>query len=140
MDNQLFLIYVNQLGEDWKGDMIYEFIFSDTTENVDGTDWDVYPASGQPEPPRTEVVVKVGKLESKFKMALVQNSDTFAVWDAVDKVIALAWEDISEYEEYPEKRISFHFGDNIEDVENKLYEKDLILEYKKTQKKNKNEN
>jgi len=133
---ELFLIYVNELGEDWKGDLIYEFIFSDTTENVEGEDWDLYPASGQPEPPKTHFVRRVGKLESKFRLSLIQNSDTFAVWDAVDGVIALAWENISEYEEYPDKRIAFHFGEVLGDVEGKLYEKDLILEYKNTNKKN----
>lgn len=133
---ELFLIYVNELGEDWKGDLIYEFIFSNTTENVEGEDWDVYPASGQPEPPKVSFVKRVGKLESKFKLSLIQNSDTFAVWDAIDGVIALAWEDISEYEEYPDKRIAFHFGELLSEVEGKLYEKDLILEYKNTNKKN----
>jgi len=133
---ELFLIYVNELGEDWKGDLIYEFIFSDTTDNVEGEDWDVYPASGQPEPPKVTCVKRVGKLESKFRLSLVQNSDTFAVWDAIDGVIGLAWENISDYEEYPDKRVAFHFGELLGDVENKLYEKDLILEYKNTSNKN----
>lgn len=131
---ELFLIYVNELGEDWKGDMLYEFIFSDTIENVDGVDWDIYPASGQPQPPRIDVVKKVGRLESKLKFEVVQESDKHAVWDAVDGIIALAYEDISDYDEYPEKRTFFHFGDSIKKVEDKLYEKDLILDYKKTQK------
>ena len=36
-----------------------------------------------------------------------------------------------DYEEYPEKRVAFHFGEDIKAVEEKLYEHDLILEYKK---------
>jgi hypothetical protein len=62
---------------------------------------------------------------------VIQNSDTFAVWDAVDGVISLAWENINAYESYPEKRISFRFGEPIKEVEDKLYEKDLILNYTK---------
>ena len=36
MEEELFLIYINELGVDWKGDNIYEFIFSDTLKDVDG--------------------------------------------------------------------------------------------------------
>ena len=126
----LFLIYINVLGSDWKGETNYEFIFSDTIKDVDGVDWDLYPASGQPSPPRKDLIKAVGVLTSNFKLDTVQNSDTFAVWDAVDGVIALAWEDISEYDEYPERRLSFKFGQPIKSVEDSLYEKDFVLEYK----------
>lgn len=125
-----FLIYVNVLGSDWENENIYEFIFSDTKENIDGEDWDLYPASGQPSPPRKDLVKAVGVLTSKLKLETVQNSDTFAVWDAVDDIIALAWEDISDYEEYPNSRLRFKFGQTIKSVEDSLYEKDFVLEYK----------
>lgn len=131
MDKEdLYLIYVNILGNDWKSEINYEFIFSDTTDNIDGEDWDLYPASGQPSPPRVDLIKSVGVLTSKLKLDTVQNSDTFAVWDAIDGVIALAWEDISDYEEYPEHRLWFKFGEPIKSVEDKLYEKDFVLEYK----------
>lgn len=129
---KLYLIYVNYVGKNWKSDLIYEFIFSNTTKNIDGNNWDTYPASGQPEPPNEEYIKKVGKLETNFKLDVVQNSDTFAVWDAIDLVIALAWENINEYESYPEHRLSFRFGETIKEVEDKLYEKDLILDYNYT--------
>lgn len=124
----LVLVYVHELYKDWRGKYIYEFIFSDTLE-VDGEDWDLYPASGVPSPPDTDFVIKVGRLESDLKLECIQNSDTFAVWDAVDGVVGLAWEDIRDYDEYPERRIAFKFGDKIKDVEDRLYEKDLILNY-----------
>ena len=38
--NELFLIYINMVGKDYKGNLLYEFIFSDTLENVDGEEWD----------------------------------------------------------------------------------------------------
>lgn len=127
----LFLIYVNKVGKNYKGEYLYEFIFSDTTDNVDGEDWDVFPASGRPEPPNDHLIKKVGKIESELKLDVIQNSDTFAVWDAVDGVIALAWENINAYDSYPEKRLCFKFGETIKDVEDKLYEKDIVLKYKK---------
>jgi hypothetical protein len=127
--DELFLIYVNMVGKDYKGNLLYEFIFSDTIDNVDGEEWDTYPASGRPEPPHENFIKKVGRLESELKLDVIQNSDTFAVWDAVDGVIALAWENINAYESYPEKRLCFKFGEPIKNVADKLYENDLILEY-----------
>lgn len=126
---KLFLIYINMVGKDYKGNLIYEFIFSDTTKNIDGEDWDTFPASGRPEPPHENFIKNVGRLESELNLDVIQNSDTFAVWDAIDGVIALAWENINAYDAYPEKRLCFKFGEPLEDVEAKLYEKDLILNY-----------
>ena len=127
----LFLIYVNYVGKDYKGRFIYEFIFSNDTKNIDGDEWDTFPASGRPEPPHETYINKVGVLESELNLDVVQNSDTFAVWDAVDGVIALAWENINSYDSYPEFRLCFKFGETVESVTEKLYERDLILKYKK---------
>ena len=123
----LYLIYVNHVGKNYKGNHIYEFLFSDTTSGIDGEDWDTFPASGRPEPPHEIFIKYVGKLDSNLKLDVVQNSDTFAVWDAVDGVIALAWENVNAYDSYPEHRLCFKFGESVKEVENKLYEKDLIL-------------
>lgn len=125
----LVLIYVNFVGKDYKGNFIYEFIFSDSIEGVDGEEWDTFPASGRPEAPHDNFIKKVGRLESELNLDVIQNSDTFAVWDAVDGVISLAWENINAYEAYPEKRLCFRFGESYDDVTEKLYEKDLILIY-----------
>jgi hypothetical protein len=123
----LYLIYVNHVGKNYKGNHIYEFLFSDTTSGIDGEDWDTFPASGRPEPPHEIFIKYVGKLDSNLKLDVVQNSDTFAVWDAVDGVIALAWENVNAYDSYPEHRLCFKFGESVKEVEDKLYEKDLIL-------------
>ena len=129
--DKMYLIYINRVGKDYKGNFIYEFIFSDTTKDIDGEEWDTFPASGRPDAPHDKFIKKVGRLESDLNLDVVQNSDTFAVWDAVDVVIALAWENINAYDSYPEKRLCFKFGEPIKDVETKLYEKDLILNYNK---------
>ena len=131
--NDLFLIYINVIGKDWKGVNLYEFIFSDTIEDVDGEDWDAIPAAGRPLPPYENFVKKVGRMSSdELTLHVVQESDTFSLWDSIDGAVALAWENMDDYDEYPDKRLVFHFGVKIEDVEASLYEHDLILEYKKT--------
>jgi hypothetical protein len=130
MDN-LYLVYINRVGQNWKGDYIFEFLFSDVTENIDGDGWDAYPASNNPEPPENKFIKKVGTLTSNLNFDLVSESDSFAIWDAVDGVVSLAWENITEYEEYPDSRIHFRFGENLDSVEDKLYEKDHVLSYDK---------
>lgn len=134
------LIYINEIGSDWMGKNLYEFLFTESDlDSVDGDDWDAYPASGAPDAPSSNFVHKVGRLTTELKFDLIQNSDTFAVFDAVDGVIGLAWENLLDYDEYPEKRLYFKFGEEIGSVEDKLYEKDHILDYNtsvKTIKKN----
>jgi hypothetical protein len=39
---------------------------------------------------------------------------------AVEDIISLAFEDISEYDEYPENRIVLHFGEDYKSVETKF--------------------
>lgn len=128
------LIYVNELGPNYKGDNIYEFIFSDV-EEVWGDEWDTEPASGQPSPPNIDYIKKVGVLKnSDIELNLVQNSDFFSVYDAVEDVIALGWEksDSEHMIDDNYTRLVFRFGDSVKSVEDKLYERDIVLSYEKS--------
>jgi hypothetical protein len=123
-----YLIYVNGLGPNYKGDNIYEFIFSDSLD-VWGESWEKKPSSSYPSPPEIKYIKKVGVLKNTdIKLELIQNSDFFSMSDAMDDIIALAWED-DEYKNT--KRLVFRFGEEEGDVKNKLYENDLILEFEK---------
>tara|TARA_R100000805_G_C3529791_1_gene48922 strand:+ start:56 stop:454 length:399 start_codon:yes stop_codon:yes gene_type:complete len=125
------LVYINKVGQNWKGNFIYEFLFSDILTDIDGEGWDAYPASGNPESPSEKFIKKSGVLTTDLKLDLIQESDSFAMWDAVDGIIAMAWENLEGYDEYPEKRLFFEFGEEMDSVESKLYEKDMILIYNK---------
>lgn len=125
------LIYINKIGKDWEGNYIYEFLFGKSSDDIDGEEWDSVPASGKPEPPNSESVDLVGKLVTDIKLNLVQESDTFAVWDAVDGIVSLGWENIDAYDEYPSVRLNFQFALSKDSVESRLYERDLVLDYKK---------
>jgi hypothetical protein len=48
--------------------------------------------------------------------------------DAIDDVVALAWEP---EESEGKKRIVFRFGSTEQEIKDKLYERDLILEFEK---------
>jgi hypothetical protein len=126
------LVFVNELGPNFKGDNLYEFIFS-TEEKIDGEGWDSSPAGGNPQPPHIDFISKVGVLKNdKIKLNVIQNSDFFSIYDAVDNVIALAWEDIeNEYYDESQTRLVFHFGDTEEKVIDKLYERDIVLKIEK---------
>jgi len=128
-----FLIYVNELGPNYKGDNIYEFIFSDSLENVWGDSWESKPANGYPSPPDIENIKKVGVLKNdKIKLSVIQNSDFFSMMDAIDDIIALSWEEESEMINFDHnKRLVFRFGEKEESVKNKLYERDIVLEFEK---------
>jgi hypothetical protein len=122
------LIYVNGLGSDYKGQNLYEFIFSDDL-NVWGDDWDSKPSNGYPSPPDLHYIKKVGVLRNtNLKLELIQDSDFFCMIDAMDDVVALAWES-EEFE--GQKRLVFRFGQTEQEIKDKLYERDLILEFEK---------
>jgi len=122
------LIYVNGLGPNYKGDNLYEFIFSDNLD-VWGDSWESKPSNGYPSPPEIQYIKKVGVLRNTdVKLELIQNSDFFCMIDAMDDVVALAWE-TEELEN--QKRMVFRFGMSEQEIKDKLYERDLILEFEK---------
>jgi hypothetical protein len=127
-----YLIYINALGPNYKGDNIYEFIFSDDT-GVWGENWESKPANGYPSPPDVEYIKKVGVLQNnKIKIDLIQESDIFSIIDSMDGVICLGWEKENNDTDFSiVKRLVFHFGETEQNVKDKLYARDIILEFEK---------
>jgi hypothetical protein len=123
----MHLIYVNEIGSDYKGQKQYEFIFSKSTE-IDMDEWFIVPASlsSLPKSPEVEYVDLVGLLKNTdLQLELIQDSDYFGVIDAVDGIIAMAWEkfDINSDEE----RLTFKFGESLENVTKKLKLRGYLL-------------
>lgn len=123
----MLLIYINELGKDYKGQRQYEFIFG-KSKDVLVDEWFMVPSSGRALPPEIKSIDLVGLLKnSDLELDLVQNSDYFGVIDAVDGIVALGWERFDmDAEERPE-RVSFHFGETVESVSTKLMTKGLRL-------------
>ena len=128
-----YLIYVNELGPNYKGDNIYEFIFSDSLENIWGENWDAKPSNRYPLPPDLEHIKKVGVLKNDMiTMSVIQNSDYFSMIDSMDGIIALGYENESDDVDFDRQtRLVFSFGETEESVKNKLYERDIVLEFEK---------
>ncbi len=123
----MHLIYVNEIGSDYKGQKQYEFIFSETFE-IDMGDWFQIPASAtqRSKSPDVEYVSLVGLLKNTdLKLELVQDSDYFGVIDAVDGVVSLAWEKFDFDNE--NGRLTFKFGESYDSVNKKLKQRNYIL-------------
>jgi hypothetical protein len=127
-----YLVFINGLGPNYKGDNMYEFIFS---ENIDIWDdsWEAKPSNGYPKPPELEYIKKVGVLKNtSIELELIQNSDFFSFMDSMDGVIALGWEKENEHVDFTTtKRLVFNFGETEQEIKNKLYERDVVLEFEK---------
>lgn len=114
------LIYINEIGTDYKGQKQYEFIFSKSTE-LDVDSWFSIPASlsSESKTPSSEYIDLIGLLkDTNVELELVQNSDYFGVIDAVDGVVCLGWEKYDS--ERDRNRLIFMFGDNLDEVTKKL--------------------
>lgn len=128
-----YLIFINELGPNYKGDNLYEFIFSEDITNVWGTDWDSKPANGYPSPPDIEHISKVGVLKNEtISLSVIQKSDWFSMVDCMDGVISLGWESESDELNFETtRRLVFKFGETETSVKDKLYERDCVLEFEK---------
>jgi len=105
--DELYLIYIHSVGRNHNDIFYYEFIFSDTLEGVDGEGWDSYPASGNPYPPFEKFKIQIGKMTGELKLTLLQENEQFSMWDGVDGVIALGWQNIDGMEDYPQNKLHF---------------------------------
>jgi hypothetical protein len=80
-----------------------------------------------------EYIKKVGTLiNEEIAFDLVQNSDVFSIIDSMDGVLALGWEKENDEKDFSLiKRLVFQFGETEENVKNKLYERDIVLQFEK---------
>jgi hypothetical protein len=129
----MYLIYINRIGTTFKGEHIFEFLFSNSVEWEWDDTW--YESSVMTETrelaPDENIIKLVGTLKTNlFDMELVQEDGVRDIYNAVEGIIALGWEKLEEDEEIPEKRRVFKFGDTKESVDEQLYEYDLVLKYK----------
>ena len=99
----------------------YDFLFSETPEIVWGEDWaEQCPAACDNMRPSNDMISDKQRLATIIPFGLAQRNACFSMQDCIDGIVALAWEDLSDYEEYPEPRLIFKFGEDYESVEDKL--------------------
>ena len=129
----MYLIYINRIGTTFKGEHIFEFLFSNSIDWEWDESW--YESSVMTDTrelsPDESIIKVVGTLKTdEFDLELVQEDGVRDIYNAVEGIIALGWEKLEEEEEIPERRRVFNFGDTKESVDEQLYEYDLTLKYK----------
>ncbi len=128
-NEELKLCFVNVVGMEEDGKYRYEFIFTDDIDNVWGENFDEKPAGlinnlMVDEQYKTETHV----VRTKIKFDLVQHCCCFGMQDCMDGIVALAYENIDDYESYPDDgRLVFNFGETYFDVESKLAMKSILI-------------
>jgi hypothetical protein len=134
---QLKLIYVLKVGTNAKDEGIYEFIFSKSPDNINEKDWawDIFPAKDNARPPDMTDIDEVYVFKTDlFILKCLHDQNDRCYLDGYYKIHAIAYED---YEfkntygiEYNDVLV-FHYGMSLEDVEAKLYKRDIILDEKR---------
>ena len=126
------VVYVKKLGTEINGINIYHLYLSTNPEDAFGEGWGDIPACNVPrklidlDESMYEYVVEI---KTDIVLDLAQNCCCFSMQDSRDDIIALAYENLDNAEEYPDPRIIIHFGDSIDDVENMFARRDVVMKY-----------
>ena len=126
--NNLSLVYVNPIGENSDGLFEYEFFFSATPENIWGDNWEcIIPADCDDITPDDYEIHKE-RLISEVPLFCAQQNTCFSMEQCTNNVIAIAFEDLTNYEFYPEPyRIVFQYGETYNSVMDKLHGRELYF-------------
>jgi hypothetical protein len=121
--------FIRLIGEETDGYYRYEFIFTTNIDEFWGENFEYKPSCLVNNlMPYEKFITEIHIVKMKIKLDLIQNSCCFGFQDCTDGIIALAWENVDDYDEYPEEgRIFFRFGETLDDVENKLAIKNVLM-------------
>lgn len=125
----VYLGFIRLIGEENDGYFRYEFIFTDNIDEFWGDNFEYKPAGLVKDLiPSDEYITEIHIVKTKIKFDLVQNNMCFGMQDCMDGIVALAFENIDEYESYPEDgRLFFMFGESFDEVERKLALKNILM-------------
>lgn len=131
--SNLKVVFILYIGKNSDGFNIYHFLLSDNSEDTFAEGWAEKPSCNEK---LENLMIEesmfeyVKELRTEIKLDLAQNNCCFSMQDCRDHIVALAYENLDEAEEYPEPcRIVIHFGDRINDVERMFAERDLRLRF-----------
>lgn len=120
-DKDVKLVYVSPIGKDVSDWYEYDFYFSKNPDIVWGYGWDCeFAAQEEIGPPDKSTYNSILRLKTIIPFQCAQNNNSYGMRYAVEDIISLAFEDISEYDEYPDDRVVLHFGEDYKSVETKL--------------------
>ena len=121
--------FIRLIGEESDGYYRYEFIFTNNINEFWGENFEYKPCclcNGLT--PDDKYIYEIHIVKMKIKLDLIQDNCCFSFSDATDGIIAIAWENMDSYDEYPDEgRIFFMFGETLNDVEDKLAVKNILM-------------
>lgn len=123
------LCFINLIGEENDGYYRYEFIFTDKVDEVYGEGFEYKPACLVNDlKVSEEYIYEIHIVKMKIKLDLIQNNCCFGMGDCYDNIVALGWQNIDNLDEYPEDgRLFFMFGETLDEVEEKLAQKNVLM-------------
>lgn len=127
------VVYVLYVGKDVDNLNIYHFLLSTNSEEVFSEGWGEKPSCNINNDflmISDNMYEYVKELKTSIILDLAQDNSCFSMQDCRDNIIALAYENIDNYEEYPDEgRIVIHFGDSIDEVERILAKRNLFMKF-----------
>lgn len=128
--SNLYVIYVQEVGKDNDNNYVYEFLISEDPDSVWVDSWNELPVCNEQDTkPSEDDYDYVKELRTEIKLSLGQNNCCVSFMDVKDNIAALAYEDLSEAEEYPDPRIVILYGDPLDEVEEMLAKRNLFMKY-----------
>ena len=128
--SNLYVIYVQEVGKDNDNNYVYEFLISEDPDSVWVDSWNELPVCNEQDTkPSEDDYDYVKELRTDIKLSLGQNNCCVSFMDVKDNIAALAYEDLSEAEEYPDPRIVILYGDPLDEVEEMLGKRNLFMKY-----------
>jgi len=128
----LKLIFIRIIGSNYKGEDIYEFMFSDNYEDAVGVNWEKIQFDGA-NPPEDEYINEVGTvITNKIELSLLSENENFRYLDGVFDIMPLAYEYIDDYSLHSSLNIEllkFRFGETKESVTKKLFSKEINIKF-----------
>ena len=129
MNENVTLCFVREVGSDIDGNNIYELLFTEDSDSFWGDGFEYMPASLVNDlTPNQDSYCVTKSIKTTIKLCLAVNSCCHSMQDCIDKIVALAYEDISTYDEFPDEgRLVLHFGESYDETERKLAERNIFL-------------
>lgn len=128
-EERLKLVYVRPIGENAEGLKIFEFLFTDNAKGAWNDLWDEpNPSACGDITPVSDGGFEILRLISPVRFSCAQENRCFSMAQCMDGIIAVAYENIDDYEEYPSPiRFVFRYGETLYDVEDQLARRGMFF-------------
>lgn len=124
MNNDLYLCFINHIGEDSNGNQLYELLFSEDKDNFFGEDFEYKPCCLVNQMvPFPDAYQEVRQMTVNIKLTLIQESCCCSFTDCQDGIIPLAFA----YGNNDELLIKLDYGMTLDETEEILAKNNILL-------------